>query len=128
MFTGSVAFPVSADTVISPLAPRFTVATAKAPVPLVPATSTMTSLVNVAVRATMSGIGVVEAENSKVFNPELIGAGRVLAQSKLNRTSVGAIGALGVKAKTKLCAEPAGISTGAFGEPVTAFVGGLVVK
>lgn len=70
---------------------------------------------------------MAEAENSQVFNPELIGAARVLAQSKLNRTSVGAIGAVGVRANTKLCTDPAGISTGVFGEPVIAFVAGLVV-
>ena len=75
MFTGSVALPVSADAVIFPLAPTFTVATAKAPVPVVPGTFTMPSLVVVAAKATMSGTGVEEAESKSVFSPTLIGAG-----------------------------------------------------
>jgi hypothetical protein len=82
-----------------PLAPTFTVATANTPVL---ARVTMPSLLSVAARATISGIGVEEADKSKVFNPELIGAGLLLTQSKLNSTSVGAIGAVGVKAMTKL--------------------------
>src|SRR4029434_10422233 len=101
MFTGSVALPVSADAVIFPLAPTFTVATANAPVPVVPGTFTMPSLVVVAAKATMSGTGVEDPESSNVFSPTLIGAGSLFAQSKLNCTSVGAIGAVGVMAKTK---------------------------
>ena len=62
---------------------------------------------------------MAEAEKRKVLRPEIIGAGSVLAQSKLNCTSVGAIGAVGVSAKTKLWAAPAGMSTGVFGNPVT---------
>jgi hypothetical protein len=50
----------------------------------------------------MSGVGVAEAEKRRVLSPEMIGAGSVLAQSKLNWTSVGAMGAAGVSAKIKL--------------------------
>ena len=62
-----------------PLAPTFTVATAKAPVPFVPGIFTMPSLVVVAANATMSGTGVAEAESSNVFSPVLIGAGLAVA-------------------------------------------------
>ena len=84
MFTGKDAPPVSAEAVMLPLAPTFTVATAKAPVPFVPETFTMSSLVVVAAKATMSGTSVLEAENSSVFSPVLTGAGFVFEQSKLN--------------------------------------------
>src|SRR4029453_1192503 len=87
----------------------------------------MPSLVNLAPKATTSGTGVAEAESSSVFNPVLMGAGSLFAQSKLNCTSVGAIGALGVSAKTKLCVAPAPTFTGVFAEPVTWLVAGSVV-
>ena len=51
----------------------------------------------------------------------------MFAQSKARGTFVGAIGAVGVKANTKLCATPSGMSTGVFGVPVTWFVAGSVV-
>ena len=95
-------FPVSADAVILPLAPTFTVATANAPVPFVPRIFTMPSLVGVTAKANMSGTGVAEAESSSVFSPVLIGAGSVFVQSKLNCRSVGAKGWVGMKAMTKL--------------------------
>ena len=69
MFTGNDALPVSADAVMFPLAPTFTVATAKAPMPFVPRMFTMPSLVVVAANATMSGTGVAEAESSKRVQP-----------------------------------------------------------
>jgi hypothetical protein len=84
MFTGNGIPPVSTKAVIFPLAPTFTVATAKAPVPLVPGMLTIPSLFCVAAKATMSGTGVVEAESKSVFRPVIIGAGFVLKQSKLN--------------------------------------------
>ena len=99
-FTGILAPPVSADAVILALTPELMVATANAPVPFVPGMFTMPSLVVVAVKATMSGAGVFEAEKSKVSMPGIIEAGLVFVQSKLNLTSVGGIGALGVKANT----------------------------
>ena len=110
---------MSADAVILPLAPTFTVATANTPMPVLPGIFTIPSLLGVAANATMSGIGVADAENSKVFNPELIGAGSLLAQSKLNCRSVGAMAALGVNAITKLWAAPAVMLAGEFGVPVT---------
>jgi hypothetical protein len=97
--SGKITSPVSAEAVMTPLAPTFAVATAKTPVL---STFTIPSFVSVAAKATMSGTGVLETENSKVFNPVLTGAGFVFEQSKLNCTSVGSIGELGVKAKTKL--------------------------
>src|SRR5262245_49635122 len=120
MLTGNDTLPVSTDAVILPLAPTFTVATAKAPVPFVPGIFTIPGLGGgVAANATMSGTGVTEAESSSVFSPVLIGAGSLFAQSKLNCTSVGPIGAVGVMAKTKLCAAPASIFAGVLGKPMT---------
>ena len=75
----------------------------------------MPSLLSVTAKATMSGTGVSEAESKSVFSPTLMGAGSVSAQSKLNCTSVEAMGAVGVMAKTKLCAAPAAIFTGVLG-------------
>ena len=43
---------------------------------------------------------LVDPENSSVFSPVLMGAGPAFVQSKPNCTSVGATGALGVKANT----------------------------
>ena len=109
---------MSADAVILPLAPTFTVATTNTPVPVLPGIFAIPSLVRVAASATMSGTGVAEAENSKVFNPELIVAALALAQLNLNCTSVDVIVALGVSEMMKLRAVPAVISTGVFGLPV----------
>ena len=77
MLTGRGTSPVSAETVIVPPAPRFTVATAKTPVPVVPGILTIPSFFSVALMATMSGTGVVAAESSKVSMPETIGAADV---------------------------------------------------
>jgi hypothetical protein len=71
MFTGKAAPPVSAEAVMLPFAPTFTVAAAKDPVPFVPETLTMPLLVVVATSATMSSTSVLEAENSRVFSPVL---------------------------------------------------------
>ena len=60
----------------------------------------MPSLVSVAANATMSGIGVADAENNRVFKPELIGAGSLLVQSKLRWMSVGENDPVGVKPTT----------------------------
>lgn len=106
---------MSADAVMFPLAPTFAVATAKAPVPFVPGIFAMPSLVDVAANATMSGTGVAEAERSTVLSPVLIGAGKVLAQSKLICASVGAKVWVGVKDNKKLWGAPAGILTGVLG-------------
>lgn len=117
--SGKEALPVSADAVMVPFTPTFTVATAKAPVPFVPGIFTMPSLVAVAAKATISGTGVADAENKSVFKPTLTGAGLVFAQAKLNCTSVGAIGAVGVSAITKLCAAPVPTLIGVLGVPIT---------
>src|SRR6266536_1312053 len=119
MLTGIVALPVSADAVILPLAPTFTVATEKAPVPFCPGMFTIPSLVVVAANATISGVGVADAENKSVFSPEMISAGVLFVQLKLNCTSVGGKGAVDVKARTKLWAAPGPMFTGVFGGLVT---------
>jgi hypothetical protein len=62
-----------------------------------------------------------------VLSPVLLRAAFAPAQSKPSATSVGTTGALGVSAMTKLCAAPAGIETGVFGEPVSPLVAGSVV-
>src|SRR5262249_6153974 len=112
MFTGRIALPVCADAVIIPLTPTFTVATANAPVPFAPGIFTMPSLLSVTAMATMSVTGVAEAEKRRVLTPEMIGACSVLAHLKLNCTSVGAIGAVGINPKANLWAAPAGMSMG----------------
>ena len=118
MLTGNVAAPVSAEAVIVAVDPTFTVATANAPVPFAPGMFTIPSLVVVAANATMSGTGIVEAENRSVFSPELTGAGLLFVQSKLSCTSVGGKAAVGVKAKTKLCAAPPATLIGVLGVPI----------
>jgi hypothetical protein len=118
MFTGEIAPPVSAEAMMLPFAPTFTVATAKAPTPFVRGTFTMPSSVVVVANATMSAKSELEAESSSVLSPVLMGAGFVLEQLKLKRTSVEAIGEFGLKDKTKLWAAPGGMSTGKFGNPV----------
>src|SRR5262245_5093902 len=94
--------PVSVDAVISPPAPTFTVATANTPVPFAPGIFTMPSPLGVAARATMSGVGVVDADSSSVLRPTITAADPVFAQLKLNATSVGSNGALGVIEMTKV--------------------------
>src|SRR5262249_61168309 len=80
-----------------------------------------------ALTAKMSGPSLVEAESRRVSMPETIWAAVALAQTKFNRTSVGAIAAVGVKANTNVCALCAGMSAGVFTVPVTALVVGSVV-
>jgi hypothetical protein len=123
--TGKVAELESAVAVMEAAAPKFTVATAKAPEPALPAISTMPGS-PLAAKATMSGTGVADAESSRVLRPaELEAAGR-LAQSKPSTTFTGRNAAWGVNAKTKLFAAPAATETGVFGEPVSALVVGSV--
>src|SRR5262249_32339216 len=101
-----------------PEIPTFTVATAKAPAPFVPAMSTIPLLPVVAPRATMSGTAVVEAERRTVLSPEIVDAGaRVFAQSKVSDTSVGGNAPVGVKPTTKLWELARGMSIGVFGGP-----------
>jgi hypothetical protein len=126
--TGRVAFPSSAETVMLALAPTFDDATANAPLPTMFEILTIPSLLSVAERAITSGTGLVEAESRSVLTPTIVGAGLVLVPVKLNATSVGAIGAIGVMLITKVW-EPLrpGMFTGVFGDPVNAFVCGSVV-
>src|SRR5262245_46810473 len=123
---GNDALPVSADAVMLAFVPRFIVATAKTPVPLVPGIFTIPSLANVADSATMSGTGVSEAENSKVLSPATIETRFVFAQTNPSSRLVGAMGAVGVNERTKLCPVPEAMFTGVFGLPTTALVLGLV--
>lgn len=71
----------TADAVMVPVAPTFTVATAKAFTPLVPGKSTMPSPLGVAASATISGTGVAEADSNSVFTPTVTGAGALFVQS-----------------------------------------------
>jgi hypothetical protein len=78
----------------------FTVATAKAPVPVVPGMFTMPGSGDVAARATMSGTGVEDAESSKVLVPVRVATGLVFDPAKFSATSVGPKEAVGVIAIT----------------------------
>jgi len=113
--------------VIWALAPTLTVATAKAPEPEVPVMCRMPSFIAVAASATISGTGVVEADNSKLLSPVMLGAALTPVHAKPSTTLVGTNGAFGVKAITKLCEPPAAIDTGVLGDPLSALVAGLVV-
>jgi hypothetical protein len=104
---------------MTPPVPTFTVATENTPVPKGPGIIVMPLLVSVAAKATMSGAGVPGATSSRVLSPGMLGAVSVLTQAMLNATSVGANGALGVTASTKLWAVPAGISAVVLGALVT---------
>src|SRR5712691_622648 len=126
--SGSETAPVSAVTVSVSLLPTFTAATAKTPEPVLASVVTTPLLLRVAARATMSGTGVLDAESNNVLMPEMARAGSVLAQSNCNCTSVGGNVAVGVNAKTNVCAFPPGISTGVLVEPITALVVGSVVR
>ena len=124
---GNVASPVSAVTEISPLAPTFTVATAKALAPKGPGSLTIPSPVGVAASATMSGTGTFDADSSSVFRPVVTGAGLALEQSKINFTSVELNAVVGVKMIRYVCRPSATISAGVFGVPTSAFVAESVV-
>src|SRR5262245_63675641 len=118
--TGRATPPVSADAVICPLAPTFTVATEKKPVPLAPGMFTMPFPDGVAPSATMSGWGVSEADIRSVLRPVTGNAEGRFVQPKLSATSVAPKGALGVRAIRKVCGAPGGMLAGVFGVPVRA--------
>src|SRR5437867_627244 len=118
MLTGRLAPPVSAVTVIRPLAPTLTVATANAPVPVAPGMFTIPVLPAVAPSATMSGTGVGDADKSSVFTPVMTAGGTTPLPAMANATSVGSRAATGVIATTKLCAAPGGMSIAVLGLPV----------
>lgn len=124
MLTGKVALPVSALTaMVSPL-PRFTVATANAPLL---AKVTIPSPVGVAASATISGTGVFDADSNSVFRPVTLGAGDVLEQSNVNSISVGSNASVGVKENMNVCRLSGAMSTGVSGVPTSALVAGSVV-
>jgi len=81
----------------------------------------------VAAIATMSGVGVVEADSRRSFTPIVRGAAGALPQLKEKATDVGVIGWLGVIETMKLCAAPGAISTGVLAAPVGALFAELVV-
>jgi hypothetical protein len=72
---------VAVTVIIAPI-PRFTVATAKNPVPISPGMFTMPSLLRVAARPTMSGTGAAEADRSSVLSPWTVSAKAVFAHPK----------------------------------------------
>src|SRR5262249_54996770 len=117
----------SADAVIFPLAPTFTVATANTPVPVAPGMSTMPFLPIVAASATMSGIGVADEESSSVFTPPIVCATSAFGPANSNVTSVGVTAAVGVNAMTNVWPTPGPMSAPRLGVPVTALVAGSVV-
>jgi hypothetical protein len=69
MATGSETLPVSAAAVILPVTPTLTVATANTPTPVDGEMFTIPLLSGVAASATMSGIGVGDADNGTVLTP-----------------------------------------------------------
>src|SRR5690242_14173303 len=73
--TGNVTGPVSADTVIVPVAPTLTVATANAAAPFALGSASEPSPEAVAPSATMSGAAVADAVSSSVLTPDSDGAG-----------------------------------------------------
>src|SRR5262245_30757610 len=121
---GRFASPVSAETLMAPLTPTLTVATANAFAPSAPGMSMIPSRLGVATSPTMSGTGNTEADSSSVLTPGVFGAALALAQKKLNDTSVGAKEAIGVSAMTKVCAAPSGMLAGVLGVPVSVLVAG----
>src|SRR5262249_53857246 len=125
-FTASVAFPVSADTVMLPLAPAFVVATAKNPVPVTPGIFTIPSFVDVAATAMMSGTGVADTVSLSVLTPTIAGAESVFEQLNPNCTSVVGIATPVTNEIRKLWPPPGGMSTGVFGEPIASLVAGSV--
>lgn len=126
--TGKVTLPVSGVAVILSWLPTFTVATAKALAPELPASFTIPSPVGVNARATISGTGVSDADKRSEFTPGILTANELLVHAKANSTSVGANAVSGVSDTRNVC-NPllGGISTGVSGVPVSAFVAESVV-
>ena len=86
--TGGLLAPVSAETVMRPLAPTLLDATENAPVPVRLGIFTIPSWLGVAARAITSGVGVAEAERSSVLTPIIGLTGLVFVPPKLNITSL----------------------------------------
>lgn len=119
--TARLAPPVSADTVMVPEAPTSTVATETAPAPLLPGISRIPGS-PLATRATMSGTGLLDPDNSNVLTPETTAAAGALAHANVSATSVGEKAPVGAKAMVKFCAAPTAILTGAFKAPAVGLV------
>ena len=81
----------------------------------------------VAPKATISGMGVSEAESNRVFTPVITPASLALIQLYCNCTTVESKAADGVKPNTKVWAAPGAISTEALRVPVSALVAGSVI-
>src|SRR5262249_59023621 len=109
------------------LAPTFTVATPNTPVSLVPGMLTIPVLPAVASSATISGVGVVDAESSSVFSPGTTVAAAALAHLNLNATSAGGNEVVGVIAMRKVWKPPGAMSIGVLGLPMGSFVAGFVI-
>ena len=92
-----------------------------------PGTLTMPSLLIVAANATTSGIGVADAEKSRVLTPGIGETGAAFVPQKSKIVVVLGTAAVGVNEITKVCPPPGGMSTAVFTVPVTAFVLGSVI-
>src|SRR5580658_1664210 len=128
--TGSVAVPVSTETVISSVTPTLMLASAKAAAPPT-GTSMMPLFVGVATSAMMSAMGVLEKTRSTVSTPVMMLAALstpALRQSKSSGMAGALNGAVPWNETTKLWMPslPA-IVTGVLAVPVSALVAGLVV-
>ena len=115
--------PLSVLTWMFPAAPTLNVATAKAAAPLFLGMSTISEGLTVAASAMTSGPGPAVDTIRRVLTLVIGVTGNRLAPTMLKRTSVGAKGALGVKAMTKFWMPPGGISTGLSGAPVKKLLG-----
>src|SRR5205814_3695020 len=120
--SGGLVAPESALTVMLPPEPTLAVATAKAPVPAGPGTSTVPVSPIVAATAITSGTGVTDDDSRSVVRPGVTTAASTFVHVNAMKTSVGANIADGVRANTKLWLASGGMSTGVFGNPVTALV------
>src|SRR5262245_26737232 len=111
--------PSSALAVMLALVPMLIAAAAKNPVAFVAGTLTMPSFEGVAPMATMSGVGVLDADRMKVLTPGMLTTGGVSAQSNTTPTSSESSGALGVKPNTKFWVAPGAMLMGVFGAPMS---------
>lgn len=104
-------------TVIDPLAPRLDVATLKALAPDEPGIRSTPSPDVVAETATISGTGLLDAENSKVLTPGTMEASTLFAQSTLGAANDAGVGAFGVKENINVRLPFAGMFTATLGDP-----------
>ena len=81
----------------------------------------MPSFGEVAARATMSGVGVLDAVRSSVFTPGMVATASVFAQSKTKEIWLAGKAWLSVSEITKDCAPPPEIVAGVFGAPMGTF-------